>query len=540
MPAHNAVTKSLEFHPHKMRPRDSIAHVGHGSYTVSSSNAVHYTPTSGSPKKLGKFGSREEAISHAQEHHASIGKSARFRLVTLDECYDALIKDQAGQAAYHADAARRKAPDPSRTAHVDRPPPTTSDVGSRPQSERRKFPRKLKPTVQMRPIDDAEAMAHLRSGTYNPNTQKALRWLRALKAFATGYGKTSGDGALKAANRGRSMPLLGPSGRVAGKSGGSYRKRGLSGKRYFGPDGRPGPRDEAAKFGGRFKRAMEAMSAPVGSVKPPKVYLPGVHNPKSPVRHGSKRPAGVPRAPAAVGKSTPLVVQSRPVTASKRSPKTLDAGGAAAELSNSLDNVVIKGAEMPTVDFNDLFKSELAADHLVDCPHCDHAITKSDLEKAHRGKGKTTQVSGTKQGKSSAHVRDHNPEGGAMRGGDGRGVHTPSRGVPGAQKTDPAVGIQNNKGSHARKGGNADSSIEEGEDDVDKSEATPQVTGVASSPPKPTEVKKSITVRGTEWVRYVDDGSDAALAKSIAEGTLGGTSPTRPLDLNNDLTRLLI
>lgn len=532
MPVQNAVTKGLEFRPHKMRPRDSIAHADHGTYTMSPGHAVQYTPKSGSPQRLGKSGSRGAAVSHAQEHHASVGKSASgFRLMSLDDYYDAVVKDQAGQAAYHADAARRKAPDPSRTSHVDRPPPTTSDVSSRKQNERRvtKFPRKMKPTIRMKPISDGEAMAHLRTGTYNPSKQKSLRWLAVLKALATGYSKTSGGGALKAANRGRSMPLLGPSGRVAGKPGGRYRTRRLSGKANFGPDGRPGPKGDRAKFK-QLRRAMAAMSSPVGAAKPPKVYLPGVHNPKSPVRRapGLKKPVAAPGAPGVVGKGgADLFVSQRP---------------------NSPDNVVIKseGAEMSSqtrMDFNDLFKSELASDHLVDCPHCEVPITKSDLAKA--GKGKAADAGGSKRGKSSAHVRDHNGDGGAMRGGDGRGVHTSSRGVPGAQKTDAVVGVQNGKGSRTRKGGNADSSVEEGEDDVDKSAgAEPSPAAARPRPIGSTDpeapVKKSITVRGTEWVRYVDDGSDAALAKSIAEGVLGGTSPTRPLDLNNDLTRLLI
>lgn len=460
-----------------------------------------------------------------EQHQAVAGKSSGYDLMSIDACYD-LIKDQAGRDAYHADAAKRRASDPARTAHVDKPPPATSDVSSRNQNERRvsKFPRKMKPTVRMKPISDEEAMTHLRSGAYNSSKQKSLRWLVALKALATGYSKTSGGGALKAANRG-SMSLLGPSGRSAGKPGGHYRKRGLSGRANFGPDGRPGPRGDRAKFK-QLRRAMAAMSSPVGAVKPPKVYLPGVHNPRSPVRRpaGLKSPTSAPRVPSVVKSDAGLFVSSRPAKA---------------------DPVVIKseGTEMPTqtknVDFfDDLFKSELVADHLVDCPHCDAPITKSDLAKA--GKGKTTDVSGPKRGKSSAHVRDHNPEGGAMRGGDGRGVHTSSRGVPGAKKHDEPAGVQNSKGSNARKGG-ADSSIEEDQDDVDKSvDAAPDPAAARPRAPAGASVKKSITIRGTEWVRYVDDGSDAALAKSIAEGALGGTSPTRPLDLNHDLTRLLI
>jgi hypothetical protein len=416
-----------------------------------------------------------------------------FRLTTVDEAYDALVKDQAGRDAYAAHAAKVRAPDPERTMHVDRPPPAVGDVASRKMGERRARTRRPKPTISMKPISDAEAMQHLASGAYSPNKQKALRWLAALKALATGYGKTSGGGALKAANRGgRSLPLLGPSGRAAGKPGGHYKTRRLSGKVSFGPDGRPGPRPDKAQFGKRpSRRLRRAVDDDAGD----------------------------------------LIV-----------------------ISNDAANVVIKseGAEMPSqrdkVDFNDLFKSELAGDHLVDCPHCHEGISKSDLEKA-RGKGKVTQESGAKRGKSSAHVRDHNPEGGAMRGGDGRGVITPSRGVPGAQKTDAVVGIQNGKGSNARKGGNADSSVEEGEDDVDKSAAPddaapdesaarPRPTG-ATDPAQPVR-KSLVTIRGTPFVQYVDDGSDAALAKSILEGTLGGTPPTQPLDLNNDLTRLLV
>lgn len=423
-----------------------------------------------------------------------------LQLLSLDAYYD-LVKDQAGRDAYHADAAKRRAPDPARTAHVDRPPPTTSDVSSRLQNERRvaKFPRKMKPTIRMKPVSDDEAMAHLRSGTYNSAKQKSLRWLAALKALATGYSKVSGGGALKAANRGGALMLLGPSGRKAGKSGGHYRKRPRSGHANFGPDGRPGPKSDKA----HFKK---------------------LHRAVSPVRQSLslEKPS--------------LAKKTRPSTSSEKSPRVLDAGGAA-ELSNSLDNVVIKseGASMANTNFNDLFKAELGpsgGEVLCACPHCEAPITKSDLEKAHKGKGKATDVSG-KRGKSSAHVSEQFPEGGAMRGGDGRGVLTPSRGVSGASKTDAVVGVQNGKGSNARKGGNAESSVEEGEDDVDKSEPK-------DAAPPPAVVKKSITIRGTDYVQYVDDGSDAALAKAIAEGGFGGTQPTQPLDLNNDLSRLLV
>lgn len=393
-----------------------------------------------------------------------------FQVVSLDDYYDLMFKDPSGRAAYYADAERRKAPDPARTAHADRPPPTTSDVNSRARfSERRAdAARKWKPTVQVKPISNEEAAAHLRSGTYDPNKQKSLRWLSALKAMAAGYSKTSGAGVLRAPNRG--YP------------------------------------DDVVDLG----MTISDLSRAIGVKK---------------------------RSKGQLGKA------ARPLTSSSEAPEVTDGGGAAAELSNSISNVAIKsgGADMANVNFNDLFKSELGPsgdEHIVDCPHCEKSITKNDLAKGHKGKGKTTSVSGPKHGKSGAHVRDQNPEGGTMRGGDGRGVHAPSRGVPGAQKTDPPAGVQNSKGSRARK---SDAESEEG---VDKS--TDPGQDPAAARPRPTGstdpgvVKKSYTIRGTPYVQYVDDGSDAALAKSIAEGTLGGTPPTQPLDLNHDMTRLLV
>lgn len=269
---------------------------------------------------------------------------------------------------------------------------------------------------------------------------------------------------------------------------------------------------------------------------------------------------------------------------------------------------------MAKTNYNDLFKSELGTpdgEHLVDCPHCEASITKGDLRAARAGRGKTTHLTGAKHGKSSAHVRDQNPEGGTMRGGNGSGVHSPSRGVPGASKVDE-VHVQSTdrakrKNAAAHQGntpskkipsmakGDADSGSDYDDDDDDDAgddsssggmgKGDPDAGGemaskaegadaLGSKRPRPGKspqgpqgaddlgskkmrpgkspqgpqgaddlgptTKKSITIRGTEHVMWIDDGSDAALAKSIAEGALGGTPPTQPLDLNNDMSRLLI
>jgi hypothetical protein len=164
---------------------------------------------------------------------------------------------------------------------------------------------------------------------------------------------------------------------------------------------------------------------------------------------------------------------------------------------------------MSKTNFNDLFKSELGIandEPLIDCPHCEAPITKSDLSKASLAK-------------------QAGP--GATRGGDGKGQVTPSRGVPGAQKTDAVVGIQNGKGSKTKKSDDVENDVEKGQEQ------------------KQTMQKSVVGVRGTPFVQYVDygdaPGSDAYIAKSIAEaqGHLGQQA-TQPMDLNNDLSRLLV
>lgn len=364
----------------------------------------------------------------------------------------------------------------------------------------KKFPRGDKPTIKMKPISDGEAMANLKAGKHFERSLKSL-FPRAFKALTTGYNKTSGGGALKAPNRGFTINDL--------------------------------------------ERAMEAMPAPT-KVGPPKVYLPGVHNPKSPVR--SVKPTKTKSMKKTVtGGDTPAAL----------------AGGGATTLSLSFDdppfkksrNVVQKSEGVTTMaktNFNDLFKSELgvAEDVLCACPHCDEPITKSDLAKAgHKGKGSETHVSGPKHGKSSAHVRDQNPEGGTMRGGDGKGTLTPSRGVPGAKKHDEPSGIQNSKGSKTHKAFESKSDDDESSDDESSDDGSDDKAPPFAKKKGKEETKKSFSIRGTNEVQYIDygdaPGGDAWIAKSIAEGALGGvgsanSQPTQPLDLNNDLTRLLV
>jgi hypothetical protein len=406
----------------------------------------------------------------------------------------------------------------------------------------KKFPRKLKPMAKMKPVSDQDAVANLRAGK---STTKSMVMLAAIKALVSGYGKVSGGGALRAPNRG--FPIV-----------------------------------------GNLQRAMEAMPKPKGPVPPATVYLPGAHGPEVKDRAAkmraktSKRTAksdhylakmeGMAEAIASVDAEDRAAAKKlkapKPAPAPKAPPKPSTSPGAnpsgaagpkmtvgkgSRGVANSMSadeeptlkkkqNVVNKAegdASMSKTNFNDLFKSELGVandDVLVDCPHCEAPITKSDLAKAHKGKGAVTHVSGPHQVEADAHVVKQNPHGGTMRGGEGRGTLTPSRGVPGAKKTDAVAGVQNSKGSKAHKAMDDSSSCA---DDASSGDA-------ASSSSKPP-MKKSLgpTYRGTEFVQYIDygdaPGSDASIAKSIAEaqGQLGQQA-TQPMDLNNDLSRLLV
>ncbi len=453
----------------------------------------------------------------AGDAYAAMGKA--FQVVSIDEAYASVVKARG-----------------------------TEPAAGKPK----KFPRDMSPSVRMKPVSDEDAMR-----------DKVRGRSAARKALATGYGRTSGGGALKAPNRDHLLDL-------------SLTVDDLS-------------------------RAMEAMTRPTtSSGKSPKAVDGGGATELS----NSLRDMRPSKTNVAYDGTR--VPRTRDLGRIKTTGKpTIRAVGSSKD-RGYISRITAKGLSM--TNFNDLFKSELgtpADDVLCACPHCEVPITKGDLEKAaHGGKGKVTHLSGPKHGKSGAHVRDQNPDGGTMRGGSGHGVHSPSRGVPGAKKTDenhvqttsshrgPLPGVSKAddcSDDHSEHDGSDDNDSEDQPDESRKGIHYPDVgrdsrpfatshtnlspaaqkknfatyahtrmpeskrvvpnfkphkaTGPAkqvSSPRAPEVAKKSVTIRGTEFVQWVDDGSDAELAKSIAEGTLGGTSPTRPLDLNNDLTRLLV
>lgn len=217
-----------------------------------------------------------------------------------------------------------------------------------------------------------------------------------------------------------------------------------------------------------------------------------------------------------------ITASARPTTSSKKSPRALDAGGAA--LLNSMSpptlmkpkNVVQKSepegtSTMSKTNFNDLFKSELGIPNdavLCSCPHCDTPITKSDFTaKGEEQVGHPTPPPGSIEMLRKPRTVDSK----AMK----------KKKLRSSSKFRAGPGGETNPDFTKKADGHSYEALDS--------------ESVTDEP-----VRKSVSVRGTDWVQYVDDGSDAALAKAIAEGGFGGTPPTQPIDLNNDLTRLLV
>ena len=418
--------------------------------------------------------------------------SKAFQVVSLDDYYDAFVK--AGQLGHPAGLPKpplKKFPRQvsDKTVHGPKSPqkddfsdeaPTVTMKPQGTTEHKQTGPRgDYKAKVGMRAISDEEAFNGVPAGKHKKEggiREKSLRGqLTALKALATGYGKTSGGGALKGPNR--------------------------------------------LMLNLDLNRAMETMPQPRNVSKKPAVRLPGVHGRDVEL---AAKPPPIPKGHGGKGAMSQL-------------KETLAATKAIAAKSEVVVHKSTGDHPMAKTNFNDLFKSELAVpadDVLCACPHCEAPITKSDLEKAHQGAGAVTNISGAKKGKSSARVVDDNPDGGVTRGGSGKGVLSISRGVPGVKKTDEVVGVQNSKGSKTNKAFDDSSSCDSSSDDKDDKDD--------KAPPFKKDAKKSVTVRGTEWVQWVDDGSDAAIAKSIAEQSLTPHQGTQPLDRNSDLTRLLI
>lgn len=157
--------------------------------------------------------------------------------------------------------------------------------------------------------------------------------------------------------------------------------------------------------------------------------------------------------------------------------------------------------------YEDLFKSELGISedkYLIDCPHCEHPITKSEvLAKAAKGSDVHQNTQPTVGGSpGSRQVQKIRPgKGGKMIGIANPGVH-------GVNKADTE-------------------SDDDEDDDKKKDEDT---TSKALTGPR--------FIGGSRYVQYYDTGEDAAIADMITKGMLGdGSMPNIPLDLNKSSSR---
>lgn len=174
-----------------------------------------------------------------------------------------------------------------------------------------------------------------------------------------------------------------------------------------------------------------------------------------------------------------------------------------------------------TKSLGNLFEDEIGKSDdapIFDCPHCDHAITKSEVLAKARGKGGLPGGTGKKD-KARAQ-NNASGEGANARYGNAPKPHVATvkagKKVP---KTSPAYP----KTMAAKKSEADDESVEDVADDESTEETTTE-----------TPIAKS-SIRGTQHVQYVTDASatgDAAIAKMIAEGGLG-QEPTQPIDKNH-------
>ena len=194
---------------------------------------------------------------------------------------------------------------------------------------------------------------------------------------------------------------------------------------------------------------------------------------------------------------------------------------------------------MSTKVLEDLFKSELGTSvekPLIECPHCDHPITKSDV------------INKAKNAASNNMSHD-NKEGGHHRGpASGPNKATPTR-VKGGKKQDEVIAVGKSEACDDSSGAD-DASMDKAEGITSmpaktetagarvspatpKAPAKPATPSVAVNPAGP-RLQPTMKSMGTPYVQYVDTGEDERIAKSIAEGALGdGGFVTKPLDLYN-------
>ena len=223
------------------------------------------------------------------------------------------------------------------------------------------------------------------------------------------------------------------------------------------------------------------------------------------------------------------------MTANRRAARRARAGGVAplpmTVKSDSKTEKSLNHGDTMSNTYEDLFKSELNPNGdsvLIDCPHCDAPITKSEvLEKGkRRSKAAKESIAAANKdnfrGPRSGHTTTN------VRGGHGIPQH--GGGLPDPSKAHKALTrdrafhegravFHEAAAGHRVNKSDADSDSGEGDDPMDKS--------------------LHPVVRGSAFIQYVDDGGDEAIAKAIAEGSLGqGGLVSQPLDKNNSPTRV--
>lgn len=378
---------------------------------------------------------------------------------------------------------------------------------AKPQASSVPFNRRRAPkdTVKMKPISNAEAVANLRQGKFH---EKSLRMnIAELQATL--------EKAKPVERLERESGRLGfnPKGHDMQARGARVNSRGS----------RQPPKAKKIE-GEKYKQELRRKNAPLAdsAFNPRRRNNPNVGTTK-PKQFGRNQVQAKINAADSHKKEKEYHAEVASATARGNSWKSLnrqsssdaDINGTHTENNMSKDNT---DTDL-TKSLGDLFKSEVGDSddkHLIDCPHCDHAITKSEVIAKARGKGKSGGLPG-KAGSSddTEHQNSASGKGGNARYGSAPKPHVATvKAGKKVAKTSPAYP----KTMAAKKSDADDESVDEQEETEESTE---------------TVVKSS--VRGTAHVQYFVDGSetgDAAIARQIAEGTLG-QMPTTPIDKNH-------
>lgn len=396
--------------------------------------------------------------------------------------------------------------------------------------------RPTKPTIKMKPITDHEAAANLRAGKFIEKGHENSDNSSVGSERPTPTTNPPKPANMATATSTTTTPRSGAGAPVT--KGFQLTKRSATIQLVSMED---------------MMKSMQMMPRQSGPAKPPSLYLPGSHRTDSPVR----KPMGLKKKPSqrsaddassvAKAKKQLKMRQSGFKLRGSGIKEALDTGSVKKSESN-----INKGTTMSD-ELEDLFKSEIGNSDsdkpIIHCPHCEEAITKSQVLAKAKGQPVRKVAGDNKAGKHHRGAESGRNDGTPTRGGSDTGKKK-NKGTP-----ERRVVSDNKGGAHKRVAKGEEMSYSaSSDDDMSKSEAScPKCKNMVKAGTQckcgmilksdgetfelPPPSMQHPRIRGTEYVQYVDTGEDARIAKMIESGSMGGAHVTQPMDKNNSARR---